>query len=186
MKFFITTVFLILCAATAHAAPITYQVDYTFGIYTLSGTVLTDGTVNSYLTQNNALNTNWDVTLTGGGNNINIQNVFFDGTAIYATNEQLQYDFTTRTSTPSFTYLLFSNSSNSAIWCLQTTQGCNVPSPNESSPYEFISLGGSIMLEGSRAGAGLVTIATVVPVPATVWLFGSGLIGLVGIARRKR
>lgn len=25
----------------------------------------------------------------------------------------------------------------------------------------------------------------VVPVPATVWLFGSGLIGLVGIARRK-
>jgi len=26
---------------------------------------------------------------------------------------------------------------------------------------------------------------TVVPVPAAVWLFGSGLIGLVGIARRK-
>lgn len=28
--------------------------------------------------------------------------------------------------------------------------------------------------------------ATYVPVPAAVWLFGSGLIGLVGIARRKR
>jgi hypothetical protein len=28
-------------------------------------------------------------------------------------------------------------------------------------------------------------IATVVPVPAAVWLFGSGLIGLAGIARRK-
>ena len=28
--------------------------------------------------------------------------------------------------------------------------------------------------------------ATVVPVPAAVWLFGSGLIGLVGMARRKR
>lgn len=27
---------------------------------------------------------------------------------------------------------------------------------------------------------------TVVPVPATVWLFGSGLLGLVGVARRKR
>ncbi len=26
---------------------------------------------------------------------------------------------------------------------------------------------------------------TVVPIPATVWLFGSGLLGLVGIARRK-
>lgn len=28
--------------------------------------------------------------------------------------------------------------------------------------------------------------ATVVPVPAAVWLFGSGLLGLVGIARRKK
>lgn len=28
--------------------------------------------------------------------------------------------------------------------------------------------------------------ATVVPVPAAVWLFGTGLIGLAGIARRKR
>ena len=27
---------------------------------------------------------------------------------------------------------------------------------------------------------------TVVPVPASVWLFGSGLLGLVGVARRKR
>ena len=29
-------------------------------------------------------------------------------------------------------------------------------------------------------------IPTVVPVPAAVWLFGSGLLGLVGIARRKK
>jgi hypothetical protein len=28
--------------------------------------------------------------------------------------------------------------------------------------------------------------ATVIPVPAAVWLFGSGLIGLIGIARRKK
>jgi len=28
--------------------------------------------------------------------------------------------------------------------------------------------------------------ASVVPIPATVWLFGSGLLGLVGIARRKK
>jgi len=29
------------------------------------------------------------------------------------------------------------------------------------------------------------TVSSVVPVPAAVWLFGSGLLGLVGIARRK-
>jgi len=28
--------------------------------------------------------------------------------------------------------------------------------------------------------------ASAVPVPAAVWLFGSGLIGLIGVARRKK
>ena len=32
----------------------------------------------------------------------------------------------------------------------------------------------------------LVRDVTVVPVPAAIWLFGSGLIGLIGIARRKK
>ena len=36
------------------------------------------------------------------------------------------------------------------------------------------------MLEGDSTGV------TVIPVPAAVWLFGSGLIGLAGVARRKR
>ena len=31
----------------------------------------------------------------------------------------------------------------------------------------------------------IVDVATTVPVPAAVWLFGSGLLGLVGIARRR-
>lgn len=33
---------------------------------------------------------------------------------------------------------------------------------------------------------GQLTLAAAVPVPAAVWLFGSGLLGLIGIARRKK
>ena len=39
---------------------------------------------------------------------------------------------------------------------------------------------------GSTLGMDLRVELTVVPVPAAVWLFGSGLIGLIGIARRKK
>jgi hypothetical protein len=31
-----------------------------------------------------------------------------------------------------------------------------------------------------------VDSVSAVPIPATVWLFGSGLLGLAGVARRKR
>jgi len=61
---------------------------------------------------------------------------------------------------------------------------------------DVIYTGGS--LQGALAGGriegffsatlgsgGKVGEVTVVPVPAAVWLFGSGLLGLVGVARRK-
>ena len=45
---------------------------------------------------------------------------------------------------------------------------------------------GSPGLTGTDAGMALVDArSTVVPIPASLWLFGSGLIGLAGIARRK-
>ena len=49
---------------------------------------------------------------------------------------------------------------------------------NDSSQmYGYLTSGTSLTLTAQ---------ATVVPVPAAVWLFGSGLLGLVGIARRKK
>jgi len=39
---------------------------------------------------------------------------------------------------------------------------------------------------GAIADVSDVPVASAVPVPAAVWLFGSGLIGLVGVARRKK
>ena len=36
------------------------------------------------------------------------------------------------------------------------------------------------------AGFGAEAVFSPVPIPAAVWLFGSGLLGLVGMARRKK
>ena len=52
-------------------------------------------------------------------------------------------------------------------------------------------IGGSPMPDGPLIGSNInfdVTSLTVtsVPVPAAVWLFGSGLLGLMGVARRRR
>ena len=35
-------------------------------------------------------------------------------------------------------------------------------------------------------GAAFLDEAAVIPIPAAVWLFGSGLLCLVGVARRKK
>lgn len=63
----------------------------------------------------------------------------------------------------------------------------------------FAGAGSSLLISGSYtnidfldetiASSTIGTVAAVpvvVPVPAAVWLFGSGLIGLIGIARRKK
>jgi len=49
----------------------------------------------------------------------------------------------------------------------------------------LVGAGGEYFNNTSAALYGTWT-ATVVPIPATVWLFGSGLLGMIGIARRKK
>jgi hypothetical protein len=56
------------------------------------------------------------------------------------------------------------------------TQGANV---------EFFIADGPNGYEYSGDNFGGISLSTV-PVPAAAWLFGSGLIGLIGIARRKK
>ncbi len=55
-----------------------------------------------------------------------------------------------------------------------------------------VGIGGNPMIAGPFPGYNAnfditsMTVTSVVPVPAAVWLLGSGLLGLVGVARRKR
>ena len=185
MRFFLAAVFMTLCAATANAAFI-YKVDHTFGVYALTGTIETNinnGVITGILPQDSFSLTMTDTTITVGdpGRDITILNVFIDGDAVIATPAELQYDFSKVPSNSANTSLLFSNSNfPSHLWCLQTTTGCSSPRGQ----YESIFINNSLVLQEARSG--IVTLATVVPVPAAVWLFGSGLIGLAGIARRKR
>lgn len=66
-------------------------------------------------------------------------------------------------------------------------------------PFTDDEISGSPMIDGPFVGFNVnfdigsgnsLTVlsvdSTVVPIPAAVWLFGSGLIGLVGVARRKK
>jgi hypothetical protein len=58
---------------------------------------------------------------------------------------------------------------------------------------DVVYTGGSLMgslsggrLEGVLAGSSVqATLGAVVPIPAAAWLFGSGLVGLIAVARRK-
>ena len=70
-------------------------------------------------------------------------------------------------------------------WSTATTDGSGL--------VTLMLLGGANQIEFRAAGNALTdnfyirsANATVVPIPATVWLFGSGLLGLVGMARRKK
>ncbi|HED33214.1 MAG TPA: VPLPA-CTERM sorting domain-containing protein [Gammaproteobacteria bacterium] len=55
---------------------------------------------------------------------------------------------------------------------------------NDASGFGGVAYG--LYLEGTVGVLSPYTPISTVPVPAAVWLFGSGLLGLVGVARRKK
>jgi hypothetical protein len=76
--------------------------------------------------------------------------------------------------------------------------GCNLPFTYDGIDYEFqllgFNLGGQYLME-TYAREGETQLAEIhaqfnqvsaVPVPAAAWLLGSGLLGLLPIARRKK
>jgi hypothetical protein len=196
MRCFLVTVFLTLCAGTANAAPITYDVDRTIGDGSVTGFIETDGTIGDLFADNIS---NWSLTLTApdpnntGGvisdtiSKSNNDSVFIAGplntTAVTATSTQLLYDFTASADS---TYMLFFGATSPNLnWCLETTN-CNSDGVGSMEYISYIDTSGNKVILSSVDHTGTIVFATAVPVPAAVWLFGSGLIGLVGFVRRKR
>ena len=69
---------------------------------------------------------------------------------------------------------------------VKESDGTLTPTPSFSGLWDDVYTSEVRILGGPRMVAGIDNYnASFVPVPAAVWLFGSGLIGLIGIARRK-
>lgn len=80
--------------------------------------------------------------------------------------------------------LLGFGSSSTPLWNSSTT----LPGTNsffDPATFEFSSV--NVLFNGASIEAfGTAGTLAPVPIPAAVWLFGSGLLGLVGVARRRR
>ena len=66
---------------------------------------------------------------------------------------------------------------------MTTYTSTDVTATNPVGPDGILGLS---MIDGAFAGFNANFNLTAVPVPAAVWLFGSGLLGLVGVARRRK
>ncbi len=62
----------------------------------------------------------------------------------------------------------------------------NVRDSNNDFYFDVSAFSDGVELNSSRSAYTSSTVVSAVPVPAAVWLFGSGLLGLIGVARRKR
>jgi hypothetical protein len=176
---------MVLASFSANAS-IIYNLNRSIGAGTITGFIETDGTIGVLASANI---TDWVLTLSApylrGGTSDQIEFASatvssITGSALSASATALTFDFSS--SGNSYLYLQ-GNSSN--YYGLETATGnlavgtaaesigrdSRFPNPTYT---EFVSRSGSVDIAQA-----------VVPVPPAVWLFGSGLLGLIGIARKK-
>ena len=158
------------------ASAITIAISWTgSGGYTMSGTMI----YNDSLIGTGAIDeTDVDsLTIEGFLNNVSI------GTWDLADGSTTTFNLNYDTDTQSFIVGGSSTGTSGQTWNWQGDTGLGFIS---GSPNQLLSLDGSNIPASVITTASGTLTATVVPVPAAAYLFGSGLVGLIGFARRKQ
>jgi hypothetical protein len=86
-------------------------------------------------------------------------------------------------------YLGATSSSNALGWIDDLDNGTNHTHDcigSACNPYGFVSNVPTFWPSNSAIGVYMVRDSVAAPIPAALWLFGSGLLGLLGIARRRK
>lgn len=168
--------------ATLHDISMTHQ----SGSNLIAGQVLVDwaGTLNM------PLHIEWDATGLLNAINYGLQ----EGDVISGTN--LYHDANANGVFDSGEFLANVFSATPYSDTLQSQQGYNAlqGSAPMAATSGSLGLGNATPFPGFRGyldiGSGnsmhVVSVVTTVPIPAAVWLFGSGLLGLLGVARRRK
>ena len=170
----------LLGAGVCAASPITYNVNQTIGGGSVTGTIQTDGTIGT-IGQGNI--TAWNLNLNGIGASYNITDansvVLITGGDVTATAADLRFNF----SGSAGDLLLFQQGLFSGMHytCDATTtatcfQGASVtPQSYQDPSFQNVAL----------TGTQIIGTAAPIPEPASLALFGAGLLGL-GLLRRRR
>src|SRR5450432_3108133 len=177
---------MLLGALVCTATPITYVVNRTVGVGSITGTIQTDGTIGTLSTGNI---TDWNLILNDGTHTFNLTGllsgnnsaVVITGTDVTASITQLLFSFDANVSALLFQQGLFSGTH---YYCANSAWSACFPNQESVVPQSIFDAGAIHVPQQGVQVIGTASTSRPVPEPATLLLISVGLVGL-GFSRRK-